>query len=269
MSDVSLLQRPVAQAERKHRPLRLPEGLLLPLALLIAWEVVARSGQVNPLLLPPPTIVIWRLVGGLARGEFWIDIGASLLRLASGFVVGGVLATPFGLLLGSSRIARLFVGPSFNVVKQIALFAWIPLISVWLGTGEAAKVAFVTMAVFTPVVINAWEGAAQVPPSLREVTSIYRFSPFDRLRFLVLPSALPAIFTGLRLGLIYGWLATVGAEYFMTVAPGIGSQMTAGRELLEMDLVMSGVITLGGIGFALSVLAGQVEHRLTRWKKQA
>ncbi len=248
----------------RARPL--PVGLVLPVAILLVWEIAARAGFLNPILLPAPSLVFTRLVTMLAAGELWVDIGASLARLAVGALAGSLIAIPLGLLIGSSRLARHLLGPSFNVLKQIALFAWIPLISVWFGTGEAAKVVFVTMAVFTPVVINTWEGAAEVPPQLREVARIYALGPAARLRRLILPAALPQIFTGLRLGLIYGWLATVGAEYFMTVAPGIGSQMTAGRELLEMDLVMVGVLLLGGIGFAINSIAEAVERRLVRWK---
>ncbi|WP_283179751.1 ABC transporter permease [Gemmobacter sp. 24YEA27] len=249
-----------------RRPRQLPVGLILPAALLIIWEVTARAGLLNPILSPAPSLVFTRLFTMLAAGELRVDIGASLARLAIGALAGSLIAIPLGLLIGSSRLARHLLGPSFNVLKQIALFAWIPLISVWFGTGEVAKVVFVSMAVFTPVVINTWEGTAEVPEHLREVARIYALGPAARLRRLILPAALPQIFTGLRLGLIYGWLATVGAEYFMTVAPGIGSQMTAGRELLEMDLVMVGVLLLGGIGFAINSIAEASERRLVSWK---
>lgn len=244
----------------------LPVGAVIPVALLALWEAVARLGLGNALFLPPPSQIATRFVTLLAAGELWIDIAASLSRVFAGVVIGGTLGVVVGLLLGSFSGLRLLLGPSFNVFKQIAIFAWIPLISAWFGTGESAKVVFVALAVFAPVVVNAWEGARDVPAPLREVTAVYDFSAIERLRLLVLPAALPQIITGLRLGLIYGWLATIGAEYFMTVAPGIGGQMTAGRELLQMDLVFIGVFLLGAFGFGLNALAEKVEARLLRWK---
>jgi sulfonate transport system permease protein len=169
--------------------------------------------------------------------------------------------------LGLSRTLDRYVGPTFNAVKQIAVFAWIPLISVWFGVGEAAKVAFIALAAFTPVVVNTWAGARSVPRDLGEVADVLTLSRWQRLTRLEIPSALPSIFVGLQLSLIYSWLATVGAEYFMTIGPGIGGLMTEGREQFHMEVVILGVLLLGGIGFGLNRLAGLLETGVLRWKR--
>ncbi len=154
------------------------------------------------------------------------------------------------------------MGPSFHTVKQISLFAWIPLISVWFGLGDAAKVAFLSLAAFFPVVLNTFEGIRAVPADLLEVARVLRFTRTQVLWRVVLPSAAPSIFAGIHLGLIYAWLATLGAEYLLVSGQGIGNTMTDGRENFWMDLVIFGVIVVGLVGFTLNWIASRIESRL-------
>ena len=242
-------------------------GVILPVALLIVWEAANRLGIVDPKLLPSLGTVAGRAWAELTDGDMAVDIGASLARDLAGFVIGSTVGVPVGLVLGLSRTIDRVVGPTFNAVKQIAIFAWIPLISVWFGVGEEAKIAFIALAAFVPVVVNTWAGARSVPKDLAEVGQVFTFTRSQTLLKVAIPSALPSIFVGLHLGLIYSWLATVGAEYFMTVGPGIGGLMVEGRELFHMDQVMLGVVLLGLIGLGLNQLANAVEARVLRWKR--
>jgi len=242
-------------------------GLLPVVGLLVLWEAANRFGLVEPKFLPSLAVVGERAVTELAGGRLLGDIGASLARDLAGFAIGSALGLPLGLLLGLSTTVERLVGPTFNAVKQIAIFAWIPLISVWFGVGEEAKVAFVALAAFTPAVVNSWDGARAVPMKLTEVAAVLTFSRYQILRKVVIPAALPSIFIGLHLGLIYAWLATVGAEYFMTVGPGLGGLMTEGRERFEMDLVLLGVLLLGVVGFTLNHIATALEARVLRWRQ--
>lgn len=244
-------------------------GLFPVLALLAGWEAASRSGLVDPKLLPSLLTVAGRAGQELAEGRLAVDVAASLARDIAGFTIGSLAGILVGLLLGLSRLADRLIGPSFNAVKQIAIFAWIPLISVWFGVGEEAKIAFIALAAFTPVVVNTWEGARAAPPKLAEVARVLEFGRWRTLRLVTLPAALPAIFAGLHLGLINAWLATVGAEYFMTVGPGIGGLMTEGREHFHMDLVLLGVLLLGLIGLALNTLATRLEARALRRRRRA
>lgn len=172
-----------------------------------------------------------------------------------------------GTLLGLSRIADRIVLPCFNGIKQIALLAWIPLISVWFGFDEAAKVVFIALAAAIPVVLNTVEGMRAAPKALIEVANSLRLTRVQQLFRLYLPAALPSILTGIQLALIYSWLATVGSEYFMAVGPGIGGLIIAGRERFDMDLVLLGILLRGLIGFALNSLANQLGHRLLPWQR--
>ncbi|HKM64810.1 MAG TPA: ABC transporter permease [Acidisphaera sp.] len=241
-------------------------GLVLPVLVLAAWEAASHCGLVDPRLLPPLERVLsagddvtgLRHVGG--------DLIASLRRDLAGFGLGTLCGLVFGALLGRSRMARALLGPSFDVFKQIAVFAWIPLISMWCGAGEAAKVVFVALTAFTPVVLNTAQGARSTPPALIEVGRLLRFTRAQMVWRVYLPAALPAILTGVHLALIYAWLATIGAEYFMTTGPGIGGLIIEGRDRFAMDLVMLGVLLLGVVGYALNRIAEAAEYRLLRWR---
>ncbi|SFM35216.1 ABC transporter permease [Methylobacterium pseudosasicola] len=241
-------------------------GLTLPVLLLVVWEVASHAGLVDPRFLPP----LERLAGTAWReateGRLLGDLAASLARDLVGFAIGTVLGLGFGTLLGVSRGAERLLGPIFHAAKQVAVLAWIPIISVWFGFAETAKIVFVALAAFIPVALNTHEGVRSASVQLVEVGRALRFSRWQIVRRIFLPSAAPAILTGVHLALIYAWLATVAAEYFMTVGPGIGGLIIAGRERFQMDLVMLGVVILGCVGFALNQGAAAVEARVLRWR---
>jgi sulfonate transport system permease protein len=238
-------------------------GAILPILLLLAWETASHSGLVNPHILPPLELV----ARGAADPGLPHEIAASLQRDLTGFLLGSAAGMLFGGMLGLSRVAEKLLLPSFDFLKQIAIFAWIPLIAMWFGVGETAKVVFVALAAFTPVVVNTFEGVRAAPRHLLEVGAVLTFGRVQRLRRIILPAALPAILTGLQLALIYAWLATIGAEYFMTAGPGIGSLIVDGRERFQMSEVMLGVVLLGCIGFLFACIATAVESRLLRWRQ--
>ena len=183
-----------------------------------------------------------------------------------GFVIGAAPGLAVGALLGWSRWAERLVGLSFHTLKQISLFAWIPMLSMWFGLGDAAKVAFVAMAAFFPVVLNTLEGLRSVPREYLEVARVYEFSVWQTLRRVVAPAAAPSLFTGIQLSLIYSWLATLGAEYLLASGKGIGNTLIDGREHFWMDLVLFGVVVVGLVGFALNALLGALEKRLLAWR---
>lgn len=169
-----------------------------------------------------------------------------------------------GAVLGLSALAQRLVGPSFNTFKQVSLFAWIPLISVWFGLGDVAKVVFLSLAALVPVAVNTRDGLRKVSPALLEVARVYGYTRWQTLVEVRLPAALPSIFTGLYLGLIYSWLATIGAEYLLVSGEGIGNTLIDGSEHFRMDLVLFGMVVIGSVGWALNALARLAERRLSR-----
>lgn len=237
-------------------------ALALPAALLLAWEAVSHAGVVAPQFLPSLEAVAARAWAEMAGGQLLWDVAMSLARDAAGFAIAAALAIPAGLALGLSQAVERVVGPTFSAYRQIALFAWVPLISMWFGAGEQGKIAFIAFAAFNPIVVNTWEGARGIPKPYREVARVLTFSRWQFIRFVALPAAFPSIVTGMHLGLIYAWLATIGAEFFLSIAPGIGGRMNEGRELFAMDLVLVCVLLLGTIGILLNRLAGFAEAKL-------
>ena len=246
------------------KPLR---GWVLPLAaLLLWWAAIEGRWTESPLLVSPLLVAqtAWKQL--VEPGEAWAALGASLRRDLIGLAIGSTSGLLLGTWLGLSRWAERLVGPSFHTVKQISLFAWLPLISLWFGLGDPAKIAFIALASFFPVVLNTLDGIRQTPAELVEVARVLRFSRWQLLTRVVLPSAAPAIFTGLHLALIYAWLATIGSEYLMVSGQGIGNLLIDGRDHFWMDKVLFGVLLIGLVGYALNLLAARLEGRALAWR---
>lgn len=241
-------------------------GWVLPLALLAAWAWAADAGWSDSPLLVSPLAVWERAVLQVRTGELWTSLSASLWRNAWGFAIGASAGLVFGSLLGGSRWFDRLLGPSFHTLKQISLFAWIPMLSMWFGLGDAAKIAFIALAAFFPVVLNTCEGLRGVPREFIEVARVHGFSTWQLLGRVVAPAAAPSIFTGLQLSLIYTWLATLGAEYLMASGKGIGNTLIDGREHLWMDLVLLGIIVVGLVGAVLNWTLATLEKRLLAWR---
>ncbi|MDH2344022.1 ABC transporter permease [Bradyrhizobium sp. SSUT77] len=243
-------------------------GLVLPLGLLVLWEIASRSGLANPQFLPPLEQVGISGWDELISGELVGALGASLRRDLLGFALGSGIGIMIGLLLSLSRIADRIFTTWFNGLKQIALLAWIPLISLWFGFDEIAKVVFIALAASIPVILNLVEGVHATSEKLVEVGEVFRFNRLQFVLHVYLPAALPSLLTGLHLALIYAWLATIGAEYFMAAGPGIGGLIIAGRERFDMDLVLLGILVVGSVGFVIDRGATLLEQKLIPRRKE-
>ncbi|WDY57825.1 ABC transporter permease [Pseudomonas sp. PSKL.D1] len=242
------------------------QSLLLPLGLLVLWQTISFFGWVDHNILTSPLGVLRALLDGVADGSLPQALLLSLQRTLSGLLLGGGAGLLIGLWLGLSRNAERVLGPSLSALRQVALFAWVPLLTAWFGLGEGAKLVFVGMAAFFPLLIATQRGIASLSPQLGEAAQALRLNLAQRLRLLVLPGAAPAIFAGLRLSLIYAWLGTIGAEYFMPSDGGIASLMLGAQQLFRMDQVMAAMVLIGLVGALLGNLGQRLESRATRWR---
>jgi sulfonate transport system permease protein len=228
--------------------------------------VATDQAWVDANILVSPWTVLLTAVGGLGDGTLLGGMALSLSRTLGGLLLGGGLGFALGLLLGLSSFSERLLGPSLAAIRQIAIFAWVPLLTAWFGLGEAAKYVFVALAAFFPLFIATQRSVANLSPHLDEAARVLRLNLRQRLRRLILPGAAPGIFAGLRLSLIYAWLGTIGAEYFMPSNGGIGSQMIGAQQLLRMDLIMAGMLLVGLTGALLNLLGQLLETRATRWR---
>lgn len=244
----------------------LGSGIVFPLLLLIAWDLSIRHGLLDTRIWASPEAVVATAREELRDGSLIAALGASLRRDVLGLLFGGLVGLVLGASLGTIRLLDELLSPLLNGLKHIALFTWIPLMSIWLGNDETAKVAFIGLAVFLPVMLNTYQGVRSVDARYLEVARILKFTPLQTLRRVILPSAAPSIATGFRLALIYAWLATIGAEYLFAVAPGIGSTIMEGREQFRMELVLFGMAVIGAVGFLFNTIANRLQARVLRWQ---
>jgi sulfonate transport system permease protein len=256
-----------ALAQRRYPDLR---GWVLPLALLAFWWLVTHFGWVNTRLIVPPQAVLNVAGKSLLDPLFYQGLLYSLLRDVSGFVVGSVAGIGLGLLLGTSRLADQALGPSFHTLRQISLFAWLPLLSSWLGYGESAKLVFIALSTLYPVALGTFEGVRALSPALKDVARVFCFNRRQTIWRLVLPSAAPQIATGLTLGLVYAWLATIGSEFLLANwGNGLGNIIIKGRASFNIGLIVFGMLVIGLVGVLLNRIAARIEARVLRWRVSA
>lgn len=223
---------------------------LLPIGLLALWALGAAQGWISPQVLPPPQFV-WETLRELATsGDLWLHVSASLQRVLVGFAAGALLGLLLGAAMGLSRTVEAYLLPSFNALVQIPVLAWLPFVLLLVGIGEPLKYILIAKATLVPVALNTLQGFRQTPQSLREVGAVYGYTPRQQVLEIVLPHALPTLFTGLRLGFTKAWLSLVVVE-LVASSEGLGYLIVYGRQLFQLDQVMAAVIVVGAIGYAI------------------
>jgi len=249
------------------------KALLLPAALILLWAALDLAGFVNRQLFVAPGQVVVALFEGFSDGSLPGATLATLFRALAGWAIGVTFGLVAGVLLGFSGIARGLFDPTVTSLRQIALFAWIPLLSAWLGNGEAMKITLIALGAFFPMALGAQAGCVNVPLAWREVGTVLELSRLKQLKVIILPAALPSILAGLELSLNVAWLGTFGAEYLIGtgyingMGDGLGAYLAAAREYAQMDRVLLGILFLGIIGVSLDRLVIGMSRRAVSWQK--
>lgn len=244
------------------------QAWLLPLALLALWQLASASGWAHERILASPFASLSAAWYGIADHSLPDALAVSLGRALGGLLIGGGLGLLLGLAAGLLPWLDRLLGGSLSVLRQVAVFAWVPLLTAWFGLGEAGKLAFIALITFFPLFVATRHGIASLSPQLEEAARAMRLSVWLRLTRCTLPGAAPAIFAGLRLALIYAWLGTIGAEYFMPSDGGIGNLMIGAQQIFRMDTVMAAMLLIGLAGAAINALGSRLEARITRWRTQ-
>ena len=239
-------------------------GWLLPLALLAWWELAAQAGWLSSRILPEPFAVLKAAWNLSASGELWRHLAVSSGRAASGFAVGAGLGLVLGLLSGSLRSAELLLDTTLQMVRNIPALALIPLVILWFGIDETAKLFLVSVGVFFPVYLNTFHGIRSVDQGLIEMARSYGLSGWPLYRDVILPGALPSILVGLRFALGLVWVLLIVAETISAQA-GIGYMTMNAREFLQTDVVLVGILLYALLGKLADTAARALERFWLRW----
>lgn len=241
-------------------------ALIIPMLIVVAMEMVDRYELTTSQLFVPPKLIFATLIDLLKDGELLRNLGISFLRVTAGFLIGAAGGVLLGIALGMSRTFEAYSGPLFHALRQVPVLAWIPLLILWVGIGEDFKVSFIAVTAFYPMALNASEGIKGVSKAYLEVGNIFELGLAKKVTRIIIPAALPSIFTGLRLSLSIAWMAVVGAE-LVAASEGIGYMMYRARQQLQVDTVIVCIIAVGLTGYAMSLTLEKIEAYSLRWRK--
>lgn len=235
------------------------------IVLLLIWEGICRAGLVSPLFLPAPSQVLAALWQLIADGEIGKSLLASLYRIILGFLVGGIIGLVVGLVTGTSALLDRIGTPLVNALYPIPKIALLPLFILWLGIGELSKVTIIALGVFFPIAMNTYSGVKNVDSLLIKVAASFNASWWLTLKSVVLPHALPMIFTGFRLAAGTALLLLVAAE-MIAAEQGIGALILHYGDLMITDKLMAGVIVLSLLGLIFNLGLQWLERKAIPWK---
>ncbi len=248
------------------RRLRLPraDGLvqwIVPLAIVLIWQIACEAGLVPARVLPAPSEVVlagWKLS---LSGELARNIWVSFWRAAAGFVIGGGIGFAFGLANGLSELSNKLTDTTLQMVRNVPHLALIPLVILWFGIDESAKLFLVALGVFFPIYLNTLHGIRSVDPQLIEMGRTYGMSDRELFRRVIFPGALPSIFVGVRFALGIMWLTLIVAET-IAASSGLGYMAMQAREFMQIDVVLLSILIYALLG-KLADSASRVLERLT------
>lgn len=246
------------------RPVRLV-GLLVFVLLIGVWEIGARMGWISPLVLPAPSEA-WGAFVDLARsGDLVRHLEASLSRLVQGWVYGTALGLALGFAAGLFSVARAGIAPLTAAFFPIPKIALLPLFIIWFGIGEESKVATILFGVLFPTIIAVYGGVDNVDRTLVRMGQSFGLSWWSIVRKIVLPGAMPAILSGMRISASIAIILLVAAE-MIGAEYGIGAYILLAGNLMATEQLIAGVAMLSVLGLAVSWLLGRAERHLLRWR---
>ncbi len=255
---VNLLQTRVVQAVL---PWVLPALLLLAWQAVSTWQLLPEQYLRN---ISSPWAVVQAGWGLLTSGELWGHLGISAARAAAGLLVGGVVGLTLGVATGLSPLLRTLLDTTLQMLRNIPHLALVPLVILWFGIDESAKVFLVALGTFFPIYLNTFHGIRNVDASLIEMAQSYGLKGSRLFKEVILPGALPSVLVGLRFSLGIMWLTLIVAET-ISASSGIGYLAMHAREFFQADVIIFTILVYAALGFVADWIARQVEKRLLRW----
>lgn len=237
---------------------------VLPVLLLTGWQVAVETGLLSSRILPAPSAVLeagWSLV---RSGELWQHLAISSWRASIGFAIGGGIGLLLGFITGLSSWGERLLDSSVQMVRNVPHLALIPLVILWFGIDESAKIFLVALGTFFPIYLNTYHGIRNVDPALVEMARSYGLSGYRLFTQVVLPGALPSILVGVRFALGLMWLTLIVAET-ISASSGIGYLAMNAREFLQTDIVVLAIVLYAVLGKLADLAARGLERAWLRW----
>ncbi len=239
-------------------------AVAVPVILLLLWEYAGNNNLIKTTLLPTPSEIWKATVASIRRGTLQRNTCISLLRVLEGYLLGSALGILLGISMGLSGFFRKSMSILTGVLRPIPIIAWVPILILFLGIDEMSKVVVIAIGTFWPVLTNVMYGVRDVDVKFLEVSRLFVKSRREIICHVVIPAALPSIFSGLRTAIGIAWISVVGAELIAS-SSGLGFMISYARELSRADNMFSGVMIIGVIGWLINVLIGKLEKILLKW----
>src|SRR4249919_2082689 len=241
--------------------------LISPIGLIALWQVLLMAGIGDRRFVPAPSDIAWRYWEMLASGELARHSLVTLWRVFAGFFIGSIPGIAMGLLMAMYRPVRIFFDPLIAALFPIPKVALMPLLLLAFGFGDASKIALVATAVFFPVIVNTYAGAANIDRIYWDVARNYGASSYVLFTHVVFFGALPMIFAGLKIALAVSFVVLVAAE-FVASKSGLGYLIWNSWELLQVDYMFVGIVVIGFLGLVFSVVFQELENLVIPWKSE-
>ncbi|WP_253377911.1 aliphatic sulfonate ABC transporter permease SsuC [unidentified bacterial endosymbiont] len=236
----------------------------LPVGIVVVWQIASSTGWLSSRILPSPEGVVEAFWSLSVSGELWQHLAVSSWRALIGFSIGCSIGLVLGLISGLSRWGERLLDTSIQMLRNVPHLALIPLVILWFGIDESAKIFLVALGTLFPIYINTWHGIRNIDRGLVEMARSYGLSGFALFAHVILPGALPSIMVGIRFALGLMWLTLIVAET-LSANSGIGYLAMNAREFLQTDVVVVAIILYALLGKLADVSAQWLERSWLRW----
>lgn len=264
MTDSYFFSRPRFNIDWDHPRIQALIPWAFPITVLILWQLLSVFGLIPTRVLPAPLSVIGAAFRLAQTGELFVNIGVSAVRAISGFIIGGSIGFILGLLNGFSRKAEKTFDTSIQMLRTIPNLALLPLVILWFGIGDTARLFLVSLGVMFPIYLNTFHGIRSVDAGLIEMGRMYGLRGWSLFRKIILPGAMSSILVGVRYSLGIMWLTLIVAETIAADA-GIGYMATNAREFMQTDVVVLTIVMYALFGKLADALARKLEHSWLQW----
>jgi len=237
---------------------------VLPVGIIVIWQLASSLNILRETILPSPYAIVIAAIELTVSGDIFRHLFASATRAITGFIIGGILGLILGIVNGTLPFFQKHLDTTVQMVRNIPNLALIPLVIIWFGVGESAKVFLVAAGVFFPIYINTYHGIRNVDQGLIEMGKIYGLSRAKLFTKIILPGALSSILVGIRYSLGVMWLTLIVAET-LAASSGIGYMSSNAREFMQLDIVVLAILLYALLGKVADSLAKSLERSLLKW----